>query len=162
MSTPGGDRAGSGGGECEVAEFVIDLPSDIQLVEAAVSYLVGRCRDFDFGDPRLEVNFRVGVTEAIANAVLYGNRADPRKLVRIEVCLDPSRVEVRVSDQGDGFDPDAVPDPTEPENVQLAGGRGLFLIRQLMDEMEYNLRGNTLRMALVRDDSASGQTTPPR
>jgi serine/threonine-protein kinase RsbW len=136
---------------CEVAEFVVELPSDLRLVEATVGYLVGRCRAFSFAGPRLDVNFRVGVTEAIVNAVLYGNDGDPEKTVRIEVCLDWHQVEVRVSDEGQGFDPTRVPDPTTPENILSPGGRGLFLIRHLMDEMEFNARGNAVRMTLVRE-----------
>jgi serine/threonine-protein kinase RsbW len=132
-------------------EFVIELPSDLSLIEAAVSYLVRRCRDFAFAGPRLDLNFRVGVTEALANAVLYGNRSDPDKTVRIEVSLDERRVVVCVVDEGDGFDPDTVPDPTTPENITAPNGRGLFLIRNLMDEIEFGPRGNSVRMVLVRD-----------
>jgi serine/threonine-protein kinase RsbW len=131
--------------------FAIDLPSDLNLIEATVSYLVARCRSFAFEGPRLDLNFRVGVTEALANAVLYGNASDPEKLVRIEVSLDPRRVQVCVTDQGEGFDPSAVPDPTAPENLHSTSGRGLFLIRQLMDELEFNDRGNALRMVLDRE-----------
>jgi serine/threonine-protein kinase RsbW len=136
--------------DTEPAEFVIDLPSDLSLIEATVSYLVGRCRAFDFGGSRLDLNFRVGVTEALANAVLYGNRSDPDKTVRVEVYLSSEKVVVCVIDQGMGFDPRRVPDPTEPENIASPGGRGLFLIRNLMDELEFNERGNALRMVLVR------------
>lgn len=132
-------------------EFVLDLPSDLRVIEAAVTYLVGRCRAYSFGGSRLNLNFRVGVTEALANAVLYGNEGDARRSVRVEVSIDSSRVELRVVDQGSGFDPEAVPDPTQPENLERSGGRGLFLIRQLMDEVEYNERGNAVRLLLRRE-----------
>ncbi len=137
----------------ESVEFAIDLPSDLGLIEATVGYLVSRCRAFAFEGPRLDLNFRVGVTEALANAVLYGNRHDPDKTVRIEVAIDDHRVEVRVIDQGGGFNPDTVPDPTTPENLEAPGGRGLFLIRHLMDEMEFNESGNSVRMVLIRQDA---------
>jgi serine/threonine-protein kinase RsbW len=71
--------------------------------------------------------------------------------VRVEVSIDSARVEVCVVDQGSGFDPEAVPDPTMPENLEHPGGRGLFLIRQLMDEVEYNERGNAVRLLLRRE-----------
>ena len=130
------------------SEFVVELPSDLGLIEAAVAYLVDRCRAYDFGGSRLNLNFRVGLTEALANAVLYGNGSDPRKSVRVEVSLGPGHVDLWVVDQGGGFDPDAVPDPTLPDNLERAGGRGLFLIRQLMDEVEFNDRGNAIRLVL--------------
>jgi serine/threonine-protein kinase RsbW len=126
------------------------LPSDLNVVEAAVSYLVGRCRAFAFEGPTLDLNFRVGITEALANAVLYGNESDPAKTIRVEVSLNGERVVVCVSDEGNGFDPSSVPDPTAPENLSAPGGRGLFLIRHLMDEAQYNERGNSIRMVLTR------------
>lgn len=137
-------------------ELTLELPSDLKLIEAAVSYLVGRCRAFAFEGPRLDLNFRVGVTEALANAVIYGNESNPEKTVRVEFCLDPRQVEVRVIDEGRGFDPHAVPDPTAPEHIEEPGGRGLFLIRNLMDKLEFNDQGNALRMILARPVTPGG------
>src|SRR5690606_9611474 len=92
------------GAEEEAAEFVLELPSDLRVIEAAVTYLVNRLRSYAYAGSRLDLNFRVGVTEALANAVLYGNRRDPTKNVRVEVSLDRTRVVVQVVDQGRGFD----------------------------------------------------------
>jgi serine/threonine-protein kinase RsbW len=142
------------------AEFVLQLPSDLRMIEAAVTYLVSRCRSFAFGGSRLSLNFRVGITEALANAVLYGNAGDPRKRVRVEVSIDRSRVALRVEDEGNGFDPDAVPDPTLPENLDRSGGRGLFLIRELMDEVEFSDRGNAVRLVLHREPGARSDRRP--
>lgn len=148
------------GNDAEGAEFVLQLPSDLRMLEAAVAYLEGRCRAYAFDGSRLNLNFRVSVTEALANAVLYGNGADPRKCVRVEVSLDTTRVALRVVDQGTGFDPDAVADPTLPDNLERAGGRGLFLIRELMDEVEYNACGNAVRLVLLRDPSKRRDASP--
>ena len=148
METNHQPGTGTGG---EAARFVLQLPSDLRFIEAAVGYLVGRCRSFSFNGSRLNLNFRVGVTEAIANAVLYGNQGDPAKIVRVEVALDLSRVVLRVVDEGPGFDEADVPDPTLPGNLDGTGGRGLFLIRKLMDEVEYNDSGNAVRLVLLRD-----------
>jgi len=144
----------------ESARFVLELPSDLRVIEAAVTYLVNRLRAFAFTGSRLNLNFRVSITEALANAVLYGNRSDPDKSVRVEVALDTTRAVVRVVDQGPGFDPDQVPDPTLPDNLERAGGRGLFLIRQLMDEVEYNDRGNAVRLVLLREAPARRRASP--
>lgn len=135
------------------ADFVLELPSDLQVIEDAVAYLVERCRGFDFGGSRLNLNFRVGVTEAIANAVLYGNGRRVDRTVRVEVSLDFERVVLRVVDEGPGFNPAAVPDPTLPANLDRAGGRGIFLIQKLMDEVSYNEAGNAVRLVLHRDPS---------
>lgn len=141
------------------SEFVLELPSDLRVIEAAVTYLVERCRAYDYSGTRLNLNFRVGVTEALANAVLYGNRCDPRKSVRVEVSLGATRVELRVADEGTGFDPQTVPDPTLPANIREPGGRGIFLLRELMDEVEFNAQGNEVRLTLLRNGQ-SGPSAP--
>ncbi len=142
----------------ERPDFILELPSDLRMIEAAVGYLADRLRAFSFRGSRLDLNFRVGLSEALANAVLYGNRGDPGKCVRIEVTLDEQQIALSVIDQGNGFDPCAVPDPTLPENIARPGGRGLFLLRELMDEVEYNDRGNAVRMVLRREPH-SGRST---
>lgn len=131
--------------------FVLELPSDLRLIESAVQYLATRCRDFHFSGSRLTLNLRVGVAEALANAMIYGNRRDSTKRVRVEVELTPDYLSVEVRDEGEGFDPYAVPDPTLPENLERTGGRGIFLIRELMDEVAFNERGNCVRLILHRE-----------
>jgi serine/threonine-protein kinase RsbW len=142
---PGHQRPG------ERAEFVLEIPSDLRVIEAAVAYVAERLRSHSFRGSRLDLNFRVGLTEALANAILYGNRGDPSKSIRVEVALEESHISLSVIDEGNGFDPDSVPDPTLPENLERPGGRGLFLLRELMDEVEYNARGNAVRLVLLRD-----------
>ena len=143
------ERSGGGAaGAPPATAFALELPSDLRVIEGAVGYLVERCQAFTSAGSRLTLNFRVGMCEALANAVLYGNRRDPEKRVRVEVELDTTRVEVRVVDQGNGFDPSHVPDPTLPGNLERAGGRGVFLLHKLMDQVEYRGGGNEVRMVL--------------
>jgi len=136
------------------AEFVLELPTDLRVIEPAVGYLTRRCRAFGFSGSRLTLNFRVGVTEALANAMLYGNGRDAAKRVRVEVCLDRAAVAVRVGDQGGGFDPESIDDPTLPANLHLPGGRGVFLLRRLMDRVEFNEEGNEVLLFLRREPAA--------
>ena len=139
------------GPAAEPTAFALELPSDLRLIDTAITYLVTRCREYHFAGSRLTLNFRVGVAEALANAMIYGNGSDPSKRVRVEVELDPERINVRVVDQGSGFDPGDVPDPTLPEHLEATGGRGLFLIRSLMDEVDFNECGNCIRLTLFRE-----------
>jgi serine/threonine-protein kinase RsbW len=143
----GTDPRGNGR-EGRGTEFALELPTDLRLIDTAVSYLVARCRDFGYEGSRLTLNFRVGVAEALANAMIYGNARDPAKRVRVEVDIDRARVSVVVRDEGNGFDPGVVPDPTLPENLEAPGGRGIFLIRELMDEVDYTGCGNCVRLVL--------------
>lgn len=143
-----------------MAQFVLQLPSDTRVIEGAIRYLVNRCQRAGFSGGRLNLNLQVGLAEALANAMLYGNRNDPEKFVQVEVELDDARVALCVTDEGEGFDPADVPDPTLVPNLQRPGGRGVFLIRKLMDEVEYNERGNSVRLVLYREPSlrrASGE-----
>jgi serine/threonine-protein kinase RsbW len=129
-------------------DLVLEIPTDVRSIEHAVEYVVQRCRTCETYQKRLRFNFRVGLTEALTNAVLYGNAHDPSKHVLVEVALEDGRLEARVTDQGGGFDPSSIPDPTEPENILKPGGRGLFIMRQLLDEVSYNDRGNQVTLVL--------------
>ena len=129
-------------------DLVLEIPTDVRSIEHAVDYVMERCRTCETYQKRLRVNFRVGLTEALTNAMLYGNEYDLSKRVRVEVTLQGGRLEARVTDQGRGFDPSAIPDPTEPENILKSGGRGLFLMRQLLDEVSYNDQGNQVTLVL--------------
>lgn len=129
-------------------DCTLELQNDLHLIERAVELLVERCQEAGFDCDRLHLKFKVSVTEALANAMLYGNARDPRKRVRIEAHFSPDEASVRVTDEGDGFDPNAVPDPTKNPHRTRPGGRGIFLIRQLMDRVEFNDRGNSITMIL--------------
>lgn len=134
-------------------DLTLELPNDLQTIEHVVEYVIRRC-ECTRDDAEMAMNLRVGLTEALSNAMLYGNERDPSKRVRVEVCLDGGRVTARVTDEGNGFDPESVPDPTEPANLTKPCGRGLFLMRQLCDEVLFNDKGNSVTL-VVRVGSCS-------
>jgi serine/threonine-protein kinase RsbW len=129
-------------------DLVLEIPTDVRSIQHTVEYVMQRCRTCEAYQKRLHLNFRVGLTEALTNAMLYGNEHDPSKHVRVEVALENGRLEARITDQGGGFDPSAIPDPTEGDNILKSGGRGLFLMRQLLDEVSFNDRGNQVTLVL--------------
>ena len=88
----------------------------------------------------------VSLTEAITNAVRHGNKFDASKHVAVEFVGDESRLYFRVSDEGSGFDYDAVPDPTAPENILTCGGRGVHIMKALADELNYSDSGRTVEL----------------
>ena len=88
----------------------------------------------------------VSLTEAITNAVRHGNKFDASKHVAVEFVGDKSRLYFRISDEGNGFDYDAVPDPTSPENVLTCGGRGVHIMKALADELNYSDSGRTVEL----------------
>ncbi len=136
-------------------ELVLELPNDIRSIEHAVEYVTQHCTNCCEYARRLNLNFRVGLTEALSNAMLYGNNSDPEKSVRVEVMIKLDEVSVRVTDQGVGFDPTTVPDPTLPDNISKSGGRGIFLMKALMDEVQFNERGNSVTLVLRFEGEAT-------
>jgi serine/threonine-protein kinase RsbW len=93
----------------------------------------------------------LAMEEAFINAVRHGNKLDAEKEVKIDYFVDEGRVEISMTDEGQGFDPDAVPDPRCGDNLYKAGGRGLLLIRSYMDVVEFNNRGNRVRMVRYKE-----------
>jgi serine/threonine-protein kinase RsbW len=136
-------------------ELILELPNDIRSIEHAVEYVTRHCTSCCEYARRLNLNFRVGLTEALSNAMLYGNNSDPEKSVRVEVAIKLEEVSVRVTDQGVGFDPTTVPDPTLPANISKSGGRGIFLMKAFMDEVQFNDRGNSVTLVLRFEGEAT-------
>ena len=136
-------------------ELVLELPNDLRQIEHAVEYVMQRCAACQPHGRKLRLNFRVSLTEALSNAMLYGNSKDPDKHVRLEVTLNEGELVARITDEGSGFDPGQVPDPRSADNLEKGGGRGLFLMRELMDEVHYNERGNQVTLVLRLDPEGS-------
>jgi serine/threonine-protein kinase RsbW len=128
----------------------LTMPSDVGCIEQAVSLVARHCLAGVPADARLRFRLQVAVSEALANAVIRGNREDPTKLVRIEAELLPHHILIHVTDEGDGFDPGDVPEPLQPDRVNGTRGRGLFLIRKLVDDVRFNERGTSICMTLSR------------
>ena len=89
---------------------------------------------------------RVALEEALANALLHGHQGDKNRDIEVQWKVDNSSVEISVTDQGRGYDPDMVPDPTADENLTLPSGRGVAMMRSFMDEVHINEKGNRVTM----------------
>jgi len=139
------------GGDVRVVD--IDIPSDVAYIEKVVELVRQECRVMDFGQRQLMLNVPVALTEALSNAILRGNGDDPAKHVHVRAEVDTMRLVVEVADEGNGFDFDAkLIDPTTPDNLDREDGRGLFLMRKLMDRVERIAapHGSIVRMTLNR------------
>ena len=124
------------------------LPSHIEAVAdaaAAVTDFVNGCGL----DEQAAFGIDMAVREAVTNAVVHGNQEDEAKSVEVILnCLDDA-LEIEIRDQGEGFDPASVPDPTDPANILKTSGRGIFLMRTFMYEVEWFGRpdgGTTVRL----------------
>jgi serine/threonine-protein kinase RsbW len=130
----------------------LSLPSRIDTVAkaaAAVAEFLSRSGISD--DAAFGID--MAVREAVTNAVIHGNREDENKTVDVTLKSSPDAVEISVHDQGPGFNPEDVPDPTAAENILKASGRGIFFMRTFMDEVDWLIRpegGTTVRMVKRR------------
>jgi serine/threonine-protein kinase RsbW len=99
----------------------------------------------------------LAVDEALANAILHGNALDETKHVRFCCWLSPQKVRVEITDEGHGFEPDSLPDPTDPAHLDRPHGRGVMLMRAFMSRIEFHDRGN--HVVLEKDRTADASDT---
>ncbi len=121
-----------------LAETEFDLqikskPENVGMVEPFIDTIRQRFRLLD----DLYFNMLVVLTEAVNNSIIHGNQADPYKNVRVQCRPNGQRLKFTITDEGKGFNPERLPDPTSPERLTQPNGRGVFLMRQLSDTVEY-------------------------
>ena len=88
----------------------------------------------------------ISTVEAVNNAILHGNKGDTKKMVKVDFTADGNFFNVTVTDEGEGFEYNNLPDPTDPKNIENLHGRGVFLMRNLCDEIVFNDSGNEVKM----------------
>ncbi|MCX7744948.1 MAG: ATP-binding protein [Flavobacteriales bacterium] len=112
-------------------------PHNIALIEPLVTSVLEKYSISNeiFG------NVLVAITEATNNAIQHGNKQDPKKKVHISYTVDNEMIRFTIQDEGQGFNPDVLPDPTDPENIEKPHGRGVFLMRRLADSISFEENG---------------------
>ncbi len=129
--------------------FSVVVGSNPSSVERIYNQILEKMKAYQFSQDDVFA-VHLAFEEAFLNAVEHGNKNDPTKTVRIEFMVDSEKVEIQVTDQGNGFYPSQVPDPRVGENLYHLRGRGMLLINAYMDVIEYNDQGNCLYMAKKR------------
>ncbi len=125
-------------------------PSDGQAVQERIIALLEK-RNYS---PKDVFGVRLALEEALVNAIKHGNGSDPAKSVRIVCEVDDIQAFIEIEDEGPGFTPEDVPDPTDLENLEKPGGRGIMLMRAFMSEVDYRGNGNIVRMVKRRGSEA--------
>ena len=100
-------------------------------------------------DDEVYGKYMLSVVECVNNAIVHGNKMDKNNKVTMHYLISNTTIEVTVSDEGEGFDPDKLPDPTAEENLERDCGRGIFLMRHLSDELEFANNGRTITMKFI-------------
>jgi anti-sigma regulatory factor (Ser/Thr protein kinase) len=126
----------------------LDVPSDLGVVGDAVELVASHLPPGTLSPRRISFNLRTALAEALGNAIRYGNGEDPERVVRVSVELGRDFVRIHVVDDGRGFDTSRLPDPTHPDNLEREYGRGLFVIRHLVDDVAFNEKGNGICLTL--------------
>lgn len=121
---------------------IASIPANICQVE---QYLQEVFKEYQL-DNKLYPNVLVSITEAVNNAILHGNKSDCSKFVVLGTTRMKKHICFRISDEGQGFDPASIPDPTLPENLECCGGRGVFLMNQLSDRVVFSDNGRTVEI----------------
>ncbi|MFC1621323.1 ATP-binding protein [Candidatus Omnitrophota bacterium] len=124
------------------------LPSRLELIPEFVKVLMKKI------EPSLTkkedmFNMKLCLEESLTNAVRHGNKSNPDLFVEVNIDIKVDRVIIKVENQGKGFDFKKVPDPTEDANIQRSSGRGVFLIKNLMDEVDFFDNGRGIKMVKI-------------
>jgi serine/threonine-protein kinase RsbW len=126
------------------------LPSDLAEVRRFQNEVKDALEASRYGE-RDMFHIELAIEEALVNAIKHGNQLDPTKVVRVTYVVTEVAFEIRIEDEGTGFDPREVPDPTLPENMGQVCGRGIHLIKNFMTSVEYVGRGNVVTMSKLRN-----------
>ena len=139
--------------DSDLIEVVV--PNDLRAVkhpEQLILTQLGCCR---YSDESVFA-IKLALEEALTNGVKHGNCSDPTKHLTVRFCVKPDRAVIMIRDEGSGFCPDAVPDPTAEENLQRPNGRGIMLMNAYMTRVHYNSRGNEVWLMKENRPSARG------
>jgi serine/threonine-protein kinase RsbW len=131
------------GGPC--IELEHSLPSEVAAISPFMDKLMRLIRKSGCAD-EAESDVEIALREALANAIIHGNHENPGKHVHVRCRCEPSEISIAVEDEGRGFDVDAIADPTTPENQGSIHGRGIYLMKALMDEVRFEDGGVVVHM----------------
>ena len=124
----------------------IRLKSDSGSIRESSSRILKDLENYNIGD-KAAFEIKLCVEEAVRNAIVHGNKSDSKRLVRIIYWVEEGALNIEIEDEGSGFDHRSVKDPTKEENLLRNSGRGVYLIKKLMDKVEYNEKGNKISMS---------------
>lgn len=140
------------------SETPVNCTTVVESTSSAISSLregiLSSLKEHNFGEGDIFA-VHLALEEAFINAVRHGNKMDPAKGVRIDYLVEADKITVSVTDEGNGFDLGAVPDPRYGENLYKPEGRGLFLMHSYMDEIEFDERGNSVCMVKYKEKAGS-------
>jgi serine/threonine-protein kinase RsbW len=124
----------------------IEIPSLAENIRMIESFIDNAKERYHLDDD-IYGNIMIAVTEAVNNAIKHGNQGDSTKNVSLTLSFEEGLIKFKVEDEGRGFDHLNLPDPTSPENIEKPGGRGIFLMRHLSDEVAFDDNGRVVQLS---------------
>jgi serine/threonine-protein kinase RsbW len=128
-----------------ISTIKIEIPSLLDNIRMIESFIDNAKEEYQLDDG-IYGNIMIAVTESVNNAIRHGNKLDPNKNVKLALSLNESQITFLIEDEGPGFDYNNLPDPTAPENIEKPGGRGIFLMRHLADEVNFREQGKIVEL----------------
>ena len=123
----------------------LTLDSDLNSIGVIEKLIDSQSQMLNMND-EVYGKFMLSVVEAVNNAIVHGNKLSSDKKVTVNYSVENGQIIIEIHDQGDGFDPDNIPDPTSEENLEKDCGRGVFLMKHLSDELEFSDHGRCVTM----------------
>ena len=131
-----------------IEKYKKKYPSNPELLPEIEDYILDTLSEIEFSEEK-QNNLELAVAEASANSILHGNKCDINKEVTIIISISEDKIIISFQDEGEGFDPDAVPDPTKPENILRGSGRGIHIMKSLVDDLKYIFKENSTELILT-------------
>jgi serine/threonine-protein kinase RsbW len=128
--------------------FKKTVPSDPDLIPAIDEFILSKTNLLKLDEDTLS-DLSLSVSEAIANAMVHGNKLDPNKNVIVSINISDDELVLSIKDEGEGFDPGSVPDPTKPENIMRDSGRGIHIMRSFIDDVVYDFSSSGTELKLI-------------
>ena len=132
------------------------ITNDFHQARQVEESIIATTSSYGYGE-EIKFALRLSLEEALSNAIRHGNRGKADKKVHIAYQINSERIDIFVEDEGRGFDPGEVPDPTSKENLESPSGRGIMLMRAYMNKVEYNRQGNRVHLVKL-NQSGQGKT----
>lgn len=133
----------------------VEFGSSLEQARQVETAVLCECKKNHFGEADLFA-IKLALEEALVNAVKHGNKLDSSKAVRVQYHVTPQRADVAIEDQGAGFNPAELPDPTADENLEMCSGRGILLMRAYMTSVVFNPSGNKVTLTKFNDSYEAG------
>lgn len=126
-------------------ERTLTIPSKLEQI-SLIEKIIDEISEKLTITPDVYGKILIATIEGVNNAIVHGNKLDQNKNVTITFRVNPNEISIKITDQGPGFDPNSVPDPTVPENIENISGRGVFLMKRLSDSIKFENNGSTVEL----------------